>query len=1222
VSLATTFRFELAYQARRVWPWLVLVVLAGLSFLMTRDGSLAEALLDDFFVNSPFAIAKTTVVGGLGWLLMAAAVAGEAGARDVATGMHSLTWTTPVGKTAYLGGRFLAALVLNAVLLLAVQVGILLGVYVPGVESAVLGPFRPAAWLGAYLFLSLPTAFVATAIQFALATRSGRAMSAYLGSLFLLFMGFFVASILLFRRGLGALLDPIGIRFVVDEMSHDWTTWEKSWRLIQLEGVVLGNRLLWLGLAVAVLAATWARFRFAHRVERRGLRGWWRARRRRRWEAPVAAGAAVPTAPAADSTLGVPAVRRASGWRLHARQALAVAGRSYRALVTSWVGLGLLGFVPLLTVLVVIDQMYASGAPLLPTTGQVLQELTAPATSGLSRWVIVPLLTIFFAGELVWREREAGLGEITDAMPGSEWPPLLGKLLALGLVLASFLALLLAAGVAAQALLGHHHFELGLYLRVLLGIQLAEYLLFAVLALAVHAVVDRKYVGHLAAVLAYVFITLSPLFGVHHDLLIFGAGPWWTYTDMRGLAPYVAPWLGFKLYWAAWALLLTVVARLFWARGLESGLRARLRLALGRAGGRLTPATVRTAGIGAALVLALGGFVFYNTNVLNDYASPDELAERSAEYERRYGKHARIPQPSLANARLEVEIRPDRRELDVRGSYRLVNRTGAAIDGVHLSHALGVKTGDIDFDRPAVPELVDEELGYRIYALETPLPPGGSLRLGFRMRARPRGFREDGVDDAVTAKATFFSHDWLPAVGYQRSRELLTPGARREHGLPERPVIPSLDDPEAPHDRDGGVVLATVLGTAGDQIAVAPGELVRSWEEAGRRYFEYRTDGPIGSEWAFASARYAVEEARWKAPSGGEARDVTVRIHHHPEHPGHVERTFAGIRASLDDYTEQFGPYPYGHLTVVEIPGDGLGVHADPSMLTHGEGFTLLRPKDAPGSLDFPFAVVAHEMAHQWAVPAAFVEGAPVLSESLAWYQAFKVVEHTRDEGQLRRLLAFMRQPVPYKPIHRGEPLLRGLDPYLSYRKGPFALRALDEYLGGNRVNRAIERLLASHRPDDAPLATTRDLYRELERVTPERYRYLLHDLFEVNTVWELATERVTAEETGNGGWRVRLDVTARKVVHDERGEETEVPLDEEIPVGVFAADPGASGGGELARPLHLERHRVRSGEQTITITLPPGSARPDLAGIDPHHLLDWEEKEDDDNVEAVVIEK
>ncbi len=82
------FRFEFAYQIRRAWPWLIFAVLLVLSFLVARDTSLADALYEDFFANSPFAIAKSTVVGTLVWLLLAPAVAGEAAARDVATGMH------------------------------------------------------------------------------------------------------------------------------------------------------------------------------------------------------------------------------------------------------------------------------------------------------------------------------------------------------------------------------------------------------------------------------------------------------------------------------------------------------------------------------------------------------------------------------------------------------------------------------------------------------------------------------------------------------------------------------------------------------------------------------------------------------------------------------------------------------------------------------------------------------------------------------------------------------------------------------------------------------------------------------------------------------------------------------------------------------------------------------------------------------------------------------
>ncbi len=302
-------------------------------------------------------------------------------------------------------------------------------------------------------------------------------------------------------------------------------------------------------------------------------------------------------------------------------------------------------------------------------------------------------------------------------------------------------------------------------------------------------------------------------------------------------------------------------------------------------------------------------------------------------------------------------------------------------------------------------------------------------------------------------------------------------------------MIASLYDVEArePASRGGGIAFEAVVGTDVGQVAVAPGALRRTWTEGGRRYFHYATDAPIGQEWSFFSAEYAVREGRWN--------DVVIRIFHHPAHTAHLDRTMRSVRALLDYYTEQFGPYPYRHLSVVENPGaPGTGMHADASMISHGQGFPFWIPKDDSGSLDLPYAVVAHEMAHQWTLPYALVEGAPFLSEGLAWYAAMQVVKASRGRDELRRLLAFMRQPYPHPPIRRGEPLLRALDPYLAYRRGPFAMFALSEYLGADRVNGALRRLIAKHHSPGAPPARTLDLHRELQAVTPDSLRYLLHD--------------------------------------------------------------------------------------------------------------------------------
>jgi ABC-2 type transport system permease protein len=1197
------FRFEFAYQVRRGWPWLFFAVVLVISFLMTRDAAVADAVFDDFFVNSPFSIAITTVVGGLLWLLVAAVVAGEAAARDVATGMHPLVYTVPISKTEYLGGRFLAALVLNAVILLAVQAGALLAIYSPGVNAELIGPFRPAAYLTAYAYIALPNAFFATALQFLLATRSGRPMASYVGSLLLIFMGFFVASLLLYRRGLGILVDPIGIRFIVEDIAHLWTTTEKSWRLLAFEGIVLRNRLVWLGVGLVAVAVTYLSFRFAHRTESSTRWMRWKRRRDAGRYGDVSGDMGI-----ADLRIAVSHLHISHGFAVQARKMLAIAWTSFRAIARSWPGFALLVVIPLMMVIAVLDSMVIGSVPLIPTTARVIGEMTAPLSDEMARWVIIPLLIVFLAGELVWREREAGLGEITDSMPGSDWAPFLGKFLGLGLVLVLFMTILAAAGMVAQALRGYHNFEIGLYLKVLLGLQLPEYLLFAVLALVAHVLVDQKYVGHLVTIVAYVYIVvLANMLGIEHNMLVYGAGPRWSYTEMLGFGASIGPWLWFKLYWAAWALLLAMVARLLWVRGKEKALHVRIQ----QARRRLTGPTAGIGVVAALLVLMLAGFTFYNTNVLNEYLSTDDVNERRAEYERRYRRYEGIPQPHLTGTSLRVEIHPERRAVDIRGSYRLVNSGKQPIDSIHVATAMGVDTRAVTFDRAAKLAVDDDEHGYRIYSFERPLQPGDALRLDFDVHVERRGFRNRGIDPSVVANgSSFTSSAWFPFIGYQRMREILPPAQRRKHGLEPRPILASLYEVEGrePATRGGGIAFEAVVGTGADQVAVAPGALRRTWTESGRRYFHYSTDAPIGSEWAFFSANYAVREGQWN--------DVAIRIFHHPEHTGHLDRMMRGAQASLDYYSREFGPYPYRHLNIVEQPGaPGTGAHAEPSMISYGEGWAYWIPKDEK-RLDFPSWVMAHEIAHQWTLPYALVEGLPFLSEGLASFSAIQVVKESRGVDQVRRLLSVMRQPHPYREIRRGEPLLRALDPYLAYRRGPFAMYALTQYVGSDQVNGAIRRLIEKHDAPGAPQATTMHLYRELQAVTPDSLKFLLHDLFEVNTYWRLKTERATAKEI-EGGWQLTLALRARKEVFDSAGFETEVPMDEWLEIGVFAE--AAEGSWELSQPIYVRKHRIRSGEQTITVTVP---RKPVLAGIDPFHVLDWEEREDDDNIAGVEIKR
>ena len=321
---------------------------------------------------------------------------------------------------------------------------------------------------------------------------------------------------------------------------------------------------------------------------------------------------------------GIPPVRRRFGFATHARQTGAIAGTSFWAIAKSPAGL-VLPAVAMLLVLLVPVFVKNKGVSLLPTTALVLSKLIAPvAENPRLPWVLIPLLIIYWAGELVWRERDAGTGEIADATPVREWVLVLGKFLGLALVLVGWMALLVAAGVLVQMRMGYFLFELGLYLRILFALQLLDYLIFALLVLVVHAVANQKQMGYLAVLVGYGVILFPSFLGIKHHLLIYGSSPRWSYSVISGFGSSLGPWMWFKLYWAAWALLLAVAARLLWPRGAECGPRSRLHLARRR----FTRPTAAMAATAVTLIFSAGGFILYNTDVLHASTTSDRTHAR------------------------------------------------------------------------------------------------------------------------------------------------------------------------------------------------------------------------------------------------------------------------------------------------------------------------------------------------------------------------------------------------------------------------------------------------------------------------------------------------------------------------------------------------------------------------------------------------------------------
>src|SRR6266704_1576639 len=102
-------------------------------------------------------------------------------------------------------------------------------------------------------------------------------------------------------------------------------------------------------------------------------------------------------------------------------------------------------------------------------------------------------------------------------------------------------------------------------------------------------------------------------------------------------------------------------------------------------------------------------------------------------------------------------------------------------------------------------------------------------------------------------------------VGYSNRDEIADPNDRKKYGLGEQVLMPVLERNCTKHCMEtylGGhmdwIDVDTVISTSPDQIAVAPGSLVREWQDNGRHHFRYKLDHSSLGFYSFISARYEV----------------------------------------------------------------------------------------------------------------------------------------------------------------------------------------------------------------------------------------------------------------------------------------------------------------------------------------------------------------------------
>jgi hypothetical protein len=756
-------------------------------------------------------------------------------------------------------------------------------------------------------------------------------------------------------------------------------------------------------------------------------------------------------------------------------------------------------------------------------------------------------------------------------------------------------------GMGIQLFRGYTNFEIPVYLQGMVLVAGLNFVLAAVLAFFLQVVTRNRYLGFLLMIVYFVSLPALNAWDFDHNLYRYGSAPPAPYSDMNGWGHFVEPLFWFYLYWIFGAVLLVVLAHLFWVRGRSDDWSSRFHLVRLRFRGPVR----LVAALAALAFVATGAWIFYNTNVLNEYEPGDEARARQASYEKLYKQYEDLPVPRTRAVFAEVDIFPERRAVDIRGRYTLENSTGTPIEEVHIALDRRIDVRSLEIPGAAL-RTRDEVHGYSIYDFDPPLADGARVDMSFELGIEHHGFVNSGSNTRIVSNGTFFnSGEAFPSVGYSRQGELGDPNERRKHDLPPVQRAPDLDDP-AGRERNyisgqsDWIDFETIVSTTPSQTALAPGYLQREWEQDGRRYFHYKMDSPILGFWAYLSAEWAVARDRWN--------DVAIEIYYHPGHPYNVDRMIDATKKSLDYFSREFSPYQHKQVRILEFPRYGRFAQSFPNTIPFSEsiGFIARLDEEEEEAIDYVFYVTAHEVAHQWwahQVIGGYVQGSTIMSETMSQYSALMVMEKEYGREKMRRFLKY--ELDSYLRSRGGElieelPLLRVENQgYIHYRKGSLVMYALRDYLGEEALNGALARYVAEVAFQEPPYTYSREFVDFLREAIPEGRESLIEDLFENITLWDNRAREARMERLPDGRFRVEVDVESQKFRADGQGNETAIGVDDWVDIAVFGEkQPGGVAAGKL---LALEKRRLEGESASFEIVV---DEEPVRAGVDPFHKL------------------
>jgi ABC-2 type transport system permease protein len=344
-----------------------------------------------------------------------------------------------------------------------------------------------------------------------------------------------------------------------------------------------------------------------------------------------------------------------------------------------------------------------------------------------------------------------------------------------------------------------------------------------------------------------------------------------------------------------------------------------------------------------------------------------------------------------------------------------------------------------------------------------------------------------------------------------------------------------------------------------------------------------------------------------------------------------------GMKASLTYNSENFSPYQFRQARIIEFPRTGgsfAQAFANTMPFSEGIGFIADVDDTDDSGVDYPFAVTAHEVAHQWwahQVIGADVMGATLLSESMSEYVSLKVIEKSQGKNKMRTFLKealdgyLLQRTLERK---REKPLMyNDGQGYIHYQKGSMVLYALSDYVGEKKMNGAIQKFIKKVKFQEPPYATSIEFVNHLREATPDSLQYVIKDMFETITLYKNRVMDAKVTELDNGKFQVDIDFEVAKYRNDEKGKRyfgekigdtisyktdamkkaiLSVPLADYIDIGIFTEEE--VDGEKKEVELYLKKHKITQINNKVSIIV---DKKPTEVGVDPYNKLIDTQSED-----------